>query len=68
MKGRWNSNDRLGQRHQAATHPLLANVDSESVQAAIRRLFDASIMLEDSVFRDFVGASCKLILETAEWH
>jgi len=29
------------QRHQAAAHPLLADVDSESVQAAIRRLFDA---------------------------
>jgi hypothetical protein len=67
LKGRWNSNDRLGQRHQAATHPLLANVNSESVQAAIQRLFDASIMLED-VFRDFVGASCKLSLETVEWH
>jgi hypothetical protein len=26
------------QRHQAAAHPLLADVDSESVQAAIRRL------------------------------
>jgi hypothetical protein len=51
------------QRHQAATHPLLADVNSESVQAAIQRLFDASIMLEDSVFRGFVGASYKLNLE-----
>ena len=51
------------QRHQAATHPLLADVDSESVQAAIQRLFDASIMLEDGAFRDFVAALCKLSLE-----
>ena len=51
------------QRHQAAAHPLLADVDSESVQAAIQRLFDGSIILEDSAFRDFVGALCKLSLE-----
>jgi hypothetical protein len=51
------------QRHQAAAHPLLADVDSESVQVAIQRLFDASVMLEDSAFRDFVGALCKLSLE-----
>jgi hypothetical protein len=49
------------QGHQAAAaHPLFADVDSESVQAAIQRLFDASITLEDSAFRDFVGALCKL--------
>jgi hypothetical protein len=52
------------QRHQAAAHPLLADVDSESVQAAIQRLFDASIMLEDSAFHDFVGVLCKL---SSEW-
>lgn len=51
------------QRHQAAAHLLLADVDSESVQAAIQRLFDASVMLEDSAFHDFVGALCKLSLE-----
>ena len=51
------------QKLQAAAHPLLADVDSESVQAAIQRLFDASIMLEDPAFRDFVGALCKLSLE-----
>ncbi|KAI9452204.1 hypothetical protein F5148DRAFT_1237059 [Russula earlei] len=48
---------------QQATHPLLADVDPESVQAAIQRLFDASIMLEDSAFHDFVGALCKLSFE-----
>ena len=45
-----------------AAHVLLADVDSESVQVAIhvQRLFDASTMLEDSAFRDFVGTLCKL--------
>ena len=47
-------------RHQAAAHLLLVDVDSESVKAAIQRLFGASIMLEDSAFRDFVGATRKL--------
>ena len=53
------------QRHQAAARLLLADVDSESVQTAIQCLFDASIMLEDSAFRNFVGALCKLSL--ARW-
>jgi hypothetical protein len=51
------------QRHQAAAHPLLADVYSESVQAAIRWLLDASIMPEDSAFRDFVCTFCKLSFE-----
>jgi hypothetical protein len=51
------------QKHQAAAHPLLADVDSESVQAAIQQLFDAIIMLEDSAVRDFVGVLCKLSSE-----
>jgi hypothetical protein len=44
-------------------HPLLADIDSESVQAAIQRLFDAHIMPGDSAFCDLVGALCKLSLE-----
>ena len=56
------------QRHQTAAHPLLADVDSESVQAAIQRLFDASILLEDSAFRHFVSALRKLEDgQHAEW-
>ena len=51
------------QRHRATAHPLFADVDSEGVQAATRRLFDASILLEDSEFRDFVSALCKLSSE-----
>ncbi|KAN0111888.1 hypothetical protein V8E52_008094 [Russula decolorans] len=58
LKGRWNNNKR-GIQH---IHFLWTSI-SESVQAAIQQLFDASIMLDDSGFRDFVGASCKLSLE-----
>ena len=48
---------------QQPAHPLLADLDPESVQAAIQRLFDASKMLEDEAFHDFVGALCKLSVE-----
>ena len=41
-------------------HPLLTDLDVETVQMAIRRLFDSSKNLEDSAFRDFVNALCKL--------
>ncbi|KZT05808.1 uncharacterized protein LAESUDRAFT_779842 [Laetiporus sulphureus 93-53] len=42
------------------THPLLADLDPESMQHAIQRLFDASKNLDDDAFRDFVNALCKL--------
>ena len=48
---------------QQAAHPLLADLDPESVQAAIQRLFDSSKVLEDEAFHDFVGALCKLSVE-----
>lgn len=41
-------------------HPLLSDLDPESLQGAIQRLFDASKSLEDPAFRDFVDALCKL--------
>ena len=41
-------------------HPLLADLDPDSLDASIQRLFDASKNLEDSAFRDFVAALCKL--------
>jgi len=44
-------------------HPLLEDLDPDSVQAAIQRLFDASVILEDLAFHDFIGALCKLSLE-----
>jgi hypothetical protein len=49
--------ERQQQRNRAAAYPLLADIGPG---AAIQGLFDASIMLEDSAFRDFVGAFCKL--------
>ncbi len=56
------SSQRPPSRQQAA-HPLLVDVDSESVQAAVQRLFDSSKVLEDEAFHDFVGALCKLSVE-----
>ena len=41
-------------------HPLLTDLDVETMQMAIQRLFDLSKNLEDSAFRDFVNALCKL--------
>ncbi|KAI0354523.1 hypothetical protein OH77DRAFT_1548844 [Trametes cingulata] len=41
-------------------HPLLADLDPDSLQHAIQRLFDASKNLDDNAFRDFVKALCKL--------
>jgi hypothetical protein len=59
LKARWNS-DNKGIKMQ---HIHFLRVDPENMQAAIQRLFDASTMLEDSAFRDFVAALCKLSLE-----
>jgi hypothetical protein len=44
-------------------HPLLSDLDADSIQNAIQRLFDASKNLEDSAFQDFVNALCKLSSE-----
>ncbi|KAI0048499.1 hypothetical protein FA95DRAFT_1517415 [Auriscalpium vulgare] len=46
-----------------ARHPLLADLDTDSVQLAIQRLFDASKLLEDAAFKDFVDALCRLSAE-----
>ena len=59
---------RQQQSRQQAAHPLLADLDPESVQAAIQRLFDASVILEDFAFHDFIGALCKLSLEMVSMH
>jgi hypothetical protein len=45
-----------------ARHSLI-DIDSESMLAAMQRLFDASKNLEDSAFQDFVTALCKLSSE-----
>ena len=41
-------------------HPLLADLDAESVLVAIQRLFDASKNMDDVAFHHFVEALCKL--------
>ncbi|KAH7925996.1 hypothetical protein BV22DRAFT_1111998 [Leucogyrophana mollusca] len=52
-----------GKPPSSRQHPLLQDIDSESVQAAIQRLFEASKNLEDSAFQDFINALCKLSSE-----
>lgn len=54
------SNNIGGSNSGASQHPLLFDLDPESVQAAIQRLFDTTKSLEDPAFRDFVNALCKL--------
>lgn len=49
-----------GQPSSGPHHPLLAELDPDSVQNAIQRLFDTSKNLEDEAFRHFVNALCKL--------
>jgi len=44
-------------------HPLLTELDPDSVQNTIQRLFDTSKNLEDDAFRHFVNALCKLSSE-----
>lgn len=43
--------------------PLLVDLDAESVQRSIQRLFDSSKNLDDSAFHDFVSALCRLSSE-----
>jgi hypothetical protein len=47
----------------SARHPLLTDLDSDTMLQSIQRLFDASKNLEDSAFKDFVEALCRLSLE-----
>jgi hypothetical protein len=44
-------------------HPLLSDLDSESLLGLIQRMFDASKILEDDAFRYFVNALCRLSAE-----
>ncbi|KAJ8092074.1 Endocytosis and vacuole integrity protein [Marasmius tenuissimus] len=52
-----------GQQGQAVKHPLLSDLDTETMLSAMQRLFDASKNLEDDAFKSFVGALCKLSAE-----
>ena len=51
------------QQQQGGRHPLLQDLDTETLQAAIQRLFDASKNLEDPAFSDFINSLCKLSSE-----
>jgi hypothetical protein len=53
----------VGSQQQPPRHPLLSDLDADSLQLGIQRLFDASKNLEDSAFKDFVNALCKLSSE-----
>lgn len=44
-------------------HPLMTDLDVDTVQLAINRLFDTSKSLDDDAFRDFIAALCKLSWE-----
>ena len=44
-------------------HPLLTDLDGETLLNAIQRLFDSSKNLEDPAFKDFINALCKLSAE-----
>jgi hypothetical protein len=48
---------------QSLRHPLLTDLDTETLHNSIQRLFDASKNLEDSAFKDFVNALCRLSFE-----
>ncbi|KII84914.1 hypothetical protein PLICRDRAFT_179240 [Plicaturopsis crispa FD-325 SS-3] len=54
------SHGAAGAQGQTQRHPLLSDLDPESVQNAIQRLFDASKNMEDSAFKDFINALCRL--------
>lgn len=47
----------------AYKHPLLSDLEVETVLTAIQRLFDSSKNLDDLAFKDFVNALCKLSAE-----
>ncbi|THH10921.1 hypothetical protein EW145_g989 [Phellinidium pouzarii] len=47
-------------------HSLLSDVDIESVQRVIQRLFDSSKNMEDAAFHDFVSALCRLSAEMVD--
>lgn len=44
-------------------HPLLTELDPETIQLTINRLYDGTKNLDDEAFKDFVGSLCKLSRE-----
>ncbi|THH00569.1 hypothetical protein EW026_g1995 [Hermanssonia centrifuga] len=47
-------------QQQSARHPLLTDLDVDSLQHSIQRLFDASKNMDDRAFHDFIASLCKL--------
>ncbi|KAF5376426.1 hypothetical protein D9615_008633 [Tricholomella constricta] len=47
-------------------HPLLSDLEPETLQAAIQRLFDASKNLEDPAYKHFINALCRLSAEMVD--
>ncbi|KAG6806508.1 hypothetical protein H0H93_002855, partial [Arthromyces matolae] len=47
-------------------HPLLSDLEPETLQAAIQRLFDTSKNLEDDAYKYFINALCRLSAEMVE--
>ncbi|KAL0562942.1 Endocytosis and vacuole integrity protein, partial [Marasmius crinis-equi] len=52
-----------GQQGQGVRHPLLSDLETETMLLAMQRLFDASKSLEDDAFKSFIRALCKLSAE-----
>ncbi|KAG5719178.1 MON2 like protein [Termitomyces sp. T112] len=50
----------------APRHPLLSDLETETLQIAIQRLFDASKNLEDDAYKHFINALCRLSAEMVE--
>ncbi|ESK90972.1 hypothetical protein Moror_16370 [Moniliophthora roreri MCA 2997] len=57
------SNSMSGGSSTVPKHPLLSDLDSDSILNAMQRLFDASKNLEDEALKSFVVALCKLSAE-----
>ncbi|KZP00948.1 hypothetical protein CALVIDRAFT_580907 [Calocera viscosa TUFC12733] len=47
-------------------HPMLTDLDKDSVNQAIRRLFEASQLLDNTAFSAFVASLCKLSADMVE--
>ncbi|GLB42717.1 putative C-terminal region of Mon2 protein [Lyophyllum shimeji] len=47
-------------------HPLLSDLEPETLLLAVQRLFDASKNLEDAAYKHFVNALCRLSAEMVE--
>jgi hypothetical protein len=50
-------------QQQNIRHPLLTDLDAEGLLDAMQHLFDSSQNLEDTAFRDFINALCRLSAE-----